>query len=102
MSVVGRDIKQTYLHSQLGQLAWCFLQGCLLHMPAWRDLVKGPLGTLAWVQVLLHNQPWVGWVTVHGGNQALAGQADRGTPSLGLGVGAWALLAVGTGHMTVG
>lgn len=99
MSVAGQDIKQTYLHSQVGLLAWCFLQGCLLHMPAWMDLVKGPLGTLAWVQVLLHNQAWVGWVTVHGGNQALAGQ---GIPFLGLGVGAWALLAVGTCHMTVG
>lgn len=70
------------------------------------DLVKGPLGTLAWVLVLLHNQPWVGlvkvlrhnqpwvgWVMVHGGIQALAGQADLGSPSLGPAVGAWSLLA---------
>lgn len=78
-------------------LAWL-----LLRRLAWMDLVKGPLGTLAWVLVLLHNQAWVDWVMVHGGIRALAGQADQGSPSLGLVGGAWSLLAVGTGHMTVG
>lgn len=45
------------------------------------------------MQVLRHNQAWTGWGTVHGGIRALAGQADQGNPSLGLGVGAWSLLA---------
>lgn len=69
------------------------------------DWAKAPVGTLAWAQVLLHNQPWVGWVMVREGNQAWAGQGARGargTPSLARGVGACVLLAVGTGHMTVG
>lgn len=83
-------------------LAWLLL----LRKLAWTDWVKGPVGILAWVLVLLRNhQPWVrwvmgliqnqpfeDWVMVHGGIQALAG---RGIPFRGLG-------AVGTGHMTVG
>lgn len=71
-------------------------------MPAWMDSVKAPVGSLAWAPVLLHNQPWVGWVMVREGNLALAGQAALGTPYLGLGDGPWVLLAVGIGHRTVG
>lgn len=58
------------------------------------------LCTQAWVQVLLRIQAWLGWVKVHQGTQAWAVLADRDSPSLGPGVGV--LLAVGTGHMTVG
>lgn len=43
--------------------------------------------------MLLHNQAWVGWVKVHGGTRALAGRADQGSPSLGLGGLACSLLA---------
>lgn len=52
------------------------------------------------MQVLLRIQAWLGWVKVHQGTQAWAVLADRDSPSLGPGVGV--LLAVGTGHMTVG
>lgn len=87
-------------------MAW--LLGCRL---AWMDLVKGPVGNLAQVLVLPHNQAWMGLVMVLRGTRALAGQADQadqvdqadqGSPSLGLGGVACSLLAVGTGHMTVG
>lgn len=63
------------------------------------ESVRGRWDILAWVPVLLRIQPWVDWEMVRGGIQALA---DLGIPSLVLGFGAWVLLAVGTGHMTVG
>lgn len=75
------------LHCWMERPAWL-----LLHRLALMDLVTG----------LLHSQAWVGWVTVLGGIRASSVQADRDSPSQDTVVGAWCLLAVGTGHMTVG